>query len=177
MEEKKPFIIYEYLNIPVKQSMETLYIDCYKSFGWQIEGMAVNLKPNVSELKLKRDRRIRNREEIRELQKQFEVALLKLEKMERLKTSKGTIIALGVGLMGTAFLAGAVFAYLAGRILLCVILAIPGLIGCILPYFCYRRITAGQNTKMEEQIERQYDIIYRVCERANALISDDSNES
>ncbi len=177
MEEKKAFTTYEYISIPVKPSMESLYGNCYQSFGWQVEGMSATLKTNVSELKLKRDRRIKNREEIRELQKQLEINLLRLEKLERLKNLSGTVLALSIGFIGTALLTGGVFAYLAGKILLCVILAIPGFTGWILPIFIYSRLTAKKENQLLEIRERLYDSIYEVCERAGALIYDNSHDA
>ena len=172
VEEKSPFIAYEYLNIPVKQSMENLYIDCNKSFGWQMEGMAVTLKPDVSELKLKRNRKINNREELKKLQNEFEIALHKLERMELSKTLKGTSIALAAGIAGAALLIGGFFAYSAESIWLCIILFILGGLGCIFPYFAYKRIMKEQESKVKEEIEIQYDIIHGFCERANSLINE-----
>lgn len=171
-EEKRPFIAYEYLNIPVKQSMENLYIDCYKSFGWQIEGMAVTLKPDVSELKLKRNRRISNREELKRLQKEFEIALHKLERLELSKTLKGTSIALAAGIIEVALLAGGFFAYSAEITWLCIVLVILGGLGCVSPYLIYKCITKDQESKVKDEIETQYELIYGLCERANSLISE-----
>ena len=80
------------------------------------------------------------------------------------------IAALIVGLIGTAFLAGATFAYLGGLVVLCIVLALPGFAGWIFPYFLYNSAYAKQSAKVDPLIENKQDEIYEVCERANALL-------
>jgi hypothetical protein len=74
------FVAYEYVSVPVKQTIETLYIDCYKSFGWILENSVLNITDlNSVILKFKRDRRIKNRSEVVELQRKCENALTSIE--------------------------------------------------------------------------------------------------
>lgn len=46
------------------------------------------------------------------------------------------------GMVGTAFMAGATFAVTAREpmIWLCIVLAVPGFIGWVLPYFLYKKL-------------------------------------
>ena len=78
-----------------------------------------------------------------------------------------------MGILGTAFMAGATFAVTAQppHILLCIILAIPGFLGCILPYFLYKAGVRKQTEKMTPLIEEKYDEIYEICEKGNKLLN------
>lgn len=78
-----------------------------------------------------------------------------------------------MGILGTAFMAGATFAVTAQppHILLCIILAIPGFLGWILPYFLYKAGVRKQTEKMTPLIEEKYDEIYEICEKGNKLLN------
>ena len=56
------------------------------------------------------------------------------------------------------------------RAALCAILAVPGFIGWILPYFCYRAIRRRKTNRLSPLIEKKYDELYDVCEKANGLL-------
>lgn len=165
------FVGYEYKSITVDCDMESMYADGYQNFGWMLE---ITSKPqagvNKTTMKFKRDRKIRNKAELTRLQRQFDACASEITRMEKSKTSHATTVALIVGLIGTAFLAGATFSYLGGLIILCVVLALPGFIDWILPYFLYNSTYAKQSTKIDPLIEKKQDEIYEVCERANALL-------
>lgn len=74
--------------------------------------------------------------------------------------------------MGTAFMAGSVFAVTAQppHVLMCILLAIPGFLGWIFPYFIYKRIAARQTEKVIPLIEDKYDEIYEICQKGNKLL-------
>ena len=92
-------------------------------------------------LRLKRDRKIVNKTELTRLQRNFEACVREIQSLENSKTSKATIWALAAGVIGTAFIACSTFAVTADppKILLCIIFAIPGFLGWILPYFLYEK--------------------------------------
>ncbi|MBO5146132.1 MAG: hypothetical protein J6C19_11470 [Lachnospiraceae bacterium] len=93
--------------------------------------------------------------------------------LEKSKTSAATIYALIVGILGTAFMAGATFAVMAEapHVFLCILLAIPGFAGWILSYFVYKRMVRKQIKKATPLIEEKYDEIYEICEKGNRLLS------
>lgn len=165
------FVGYEYKSVTVDSDMESMYVDGYQNFGWILESRS---KPQVGvntiAMKFKRDRKIRNKAELTRLQRQFDACACEIKRMERSKTSRAMTMALGVGLIGTAFLAGATFSYLGGLIALCIVLALPGFIGWILPHFLYNSTYARQAAKVDPLIENKQDEIYEVCERANVLL-------
>ena len=170
-QDGRGFVGYEYKSITVKRDMRDLYIDCFPSFGWTLEGKAPALDWATSvALKFKRDRKIVNKMELTRLQREFESHANEIGKLETSKTVGAATAAYVIGIIGTAFMAGATFAYLAGMILLCIVLAVPAFIGWIIPYFCYRRISVKKTEQVTPLIEQQYDAIYETCEKASALL-------
>ena len=161
------FIGYEYRDVTVRHEMEPLYVDSYKNFGWTLDNS--NGYSNVS-MKFKRDRKIRNKAELTRLQHQFDACVKDIMAMEDSKTRNASVTAFTAGIIGTAFLAGATFSYLYGMIILCIVLAIPGFIGWILPYFLYKSTYAKQSAKVTPFIDSKYDEVYEVCERASRLL-------
>lgn len=165
------FVGYEYKSVTVKRDMVQLYTDCFPSFGWTLEDKvpALDWVTSVT-LKFKRNRKIINKMELTRLQREFESHANGIGKLEISKTVGAATFAYIIGILGTAFMAGAVLSFLADMILLCIILAVPAFIGWIIPYFCYKRITAKKTEQVTPLIEQQYDTIYETCEKANALM-------
>lgn len=171
--QSKDFIGYEYKEMTVDRNMESLYVDCYQNFGWQLEEKAgVTTGINSSTLKLKRDRKILNKMELTRLQRHFDACANEVMALEKSKTTNATIGALTMALIGCAFLAGSVFAISAvvPNIVLCVVFGIPGIIGWILPYFVYKGMRAKRSQVVVPLIDAKYDEIYQICEKANGLM-------
>lgn len=165
------FIGYEYHSITAPREMESVYTDGYENFGWTREEAAASpLGSGTVNMKFKRDRKIRNKMELTRLQRQFEACVNEIVTMEKSKTARATVTAFTIGILGCVFLGGATFSYLAGMLPLMVILAIPGFLGWILPYFCYRSILAKRGAAIAPLIEKKQDEIYDVCEKANHLL-------
>lgn len=36
--QENSFVGFEYMEVPAKRSMESLYVDSYRNFGWEYEG-------------------------------------------------------------------------------------------------------------------------------------------
>ena len=173
MRNEKNYVGYEYRDIAVDSDMESLYVDSYECFGWQFEGRQPSLLSITSgmiNLKFKRDRKILNKTELTRLQRHFDSCVSEIRRMEQSKTSYASIVAFTIGIIGTAFMAGAVFSYLASLIVLCIVLAIPAFIGWIIPYFAYRSTSEKKKAQVAPLIEGKYDEIYEVCEKANGLL-------
>ena len=167
------FVGYEYKEITTTREMEGVYADGYPNFGWKLDGVnqsAIGL--SIVNLKFKRDRKIKNKAELSRLQRQFEAGIAEIGNLERSKTSAAFIIAMTVGLIGTAFMAGATFAFVyAAMIPLMIILAIPGFIGWLLPYTLYKKSMAKRNATVTPLIDKQYDSMYEICEKGHALLA------
>ena len=168
---EKNFIGYEYRDITVDRSMESMYIDGYQNFSWELDNSA-GLPAGIGSvtLKFKRDRKIRNKAELTRLQRQFDANVNEISNMEKSKGDSATIVAFTVGMIGTAFMAGSVFAVTGGAIVLCIILAVPAFIGWALPYFLYKSTYNKKVAKVSPLIDSKYDEIYEICERANTLL-------
>lgn len=179
-EKRKDFIAYEYEEIITDRKNVSLFLDGYENFGWETDENIYDKIPpkntltnqNKVILRLKRNRKIVNKMELTRLQRNFASCVREIEEMERRKTSHATMYALIIALIGTAFMAGSVFAVTAEppHILLCILLAIPAFIGWILPYFVYRKTVEIQTKKVNPLIEEKYEEIYALCEKGNKLL-------
>lgn len=167
------FVGYEYMVVHADRENISLYLDSYESFGWIPDD---NIQPTINVgkviVKMKRDRKILNKAELTRLQRHFEACMEEIAKLEQSKHSAATMMSITVGLIGTAFMAGSTFAvtHEPPLILLCIVLAIPGFIGWILPYFRYNKTFKSRAAKINPLIEQKYDEIYDICEKGNALL-------
>ena len=166
------FIGYEYKEIITTREMEGVYADAYPNFGWQLESITPSpFGISTVNLKFKRDRKIRNKAELSRLQRQFEAGIAEIGNLERSKSFSAFITAMTVGLIGTAFLAGATIAFIYfDMMLLMIILAVPGFVGWYLPYMLYKKVTAKRTATVMPLIDQQYDAIYEVCEKGHAML-------
>ncbi|RAU93315.1 hypothetical protein [Paenibacillus sp. YN15] len=165
------FVGYEYKEITVSRTMESVHADCYENFGWTLEGTSQPIQGISSvALKFKRDRKIRNKAELTRLQRQLDACIRDVEMLEKSKTTSAAVAAFSLGIVGTAFMAGSVFAYIGGLTALSVILAVPAFAGWIIPYFSYMTIRQKRTAAVAPMIDEKYDEIYEICEKANTLL-------
>lgn len=177
---KREFVGYEYKEVITDKSRVSLLLDGYENFGWETDGniyeeFGENKNPRKQDkviLRLKRNRKIINRMELTRLQRNFESCVREIEILEKSKTSAATMYALIIAVLGTAFMAGATFAVTAQppRVILCILLAIPGFIGWIIPLFVYKRVQGKRIKEVTPLIEEKYDEIYELCEKGNKLL-------
>lgn len=178
---KKEFVGYEYKEVHTDKSKVSFLLDGYENFGWELDGNIIKdsgentnpMKQDKVILRLKRNRKIINKMELTRLQRNYESCVREIEMLEKSKTSTATVYALIIAVVGTAFMAGATFAVTAQPplVVVCILLAIPGFIGWILPYFVYRKLMGKQIEKVTPLIEEKYDEIYEICEKGNRLLS------
>lgn len=163
---------YEYRAVPVPGDRLSLTRDTYAAFGWIEEGNPTGGSPlGPLTLSLKRDRHIRNRSMINELQRKSEAALNDIDHLERSKVQKAQIVAFTIGVIGSAFLAGSVFAFQAALWVPFVIFGAVGLVAWVAPFFAYRSIRTSQTSKVAPLIDQRYDTIYDAAERAQRLMA------
>ena len=177
--QQRNFVGYEYKELLTEDSRYSFLLDGYENFGWELDE---NLPENrvgrnpVSQqkkvLRLKRNRKIANKMELTRLERNFEACVNEIDKLEKEKTSIATVYALVLGMIGTAFMAGSVFAVTAQppNYILCIILAVPGFLGWIFPYFLYKKVVGKQTDRVVPLIEEKYDEIYEICEKGNKLL-------
>lgn len=82
------------------------------------------------------------------------------------------MIALILGIVGTAFMAGSTFAITQEPPLplLCIALAVPGFAGWVLPYFVYRNIAARKSQELDPLIKEKREEIHEICEKGHNLL-------
>lgn len=177
--QRKIFVAYEYKEVAAKSSLVSFLLDGYKNFGWETDenspgnGKEGNLKnQNKVVFRMKRNRKIINKMELTRLQRNFETCVSEIETLEKSKTWGASMYAFALAIIGTAFIAGSTFAVIAQPplILLCVLLAIPGFIGWIVPYFLYKKVVRRRTERLTPLIEKKYDEIYEICEKGNKLL-------
>ncbi len=167
------FSAFEYLELNIPRTQASFYLDSYENFGWQQdENLPVKESGGNTVLQLKRDRKCPNKAELTRLQRNFEANIRELDALDRSKTTSAMIAALSVAMLGTAFMTGAVFAVVAPQpnIPLCVVLEVPAFAGWIAPYFLYRYLKAKKTAEVTPFIEKKYDEIYSICEKAHGLL-------
>ena len=180
----KSFIAYEYKEVSADSGQISFLLDGYENFGWEVDENVIQYAPEKypaaggphrkkTVLQLKRNRKIINKMELTRLQRNFEACVAEIENLEKEKTSRPAVQSLAVGILGTAFMAGSTFAVTADppMILLCIILAVPGFLGWIFPYFLYKWGLRRQTEKITPLIEEKYDEIYEICEKGNKLLN------
>lgn len=172
--DKNDYVGYEYMKLTVNNSKLSLYIDCYESFGWIVdENYPSKEIQGIVSFQMKRDRKIINKMELTRLQRNFEACLKEIEQLERSKTNMGKIVAMTIGVIGTAFMAGSTFAIVNNPpiVWLCIILAIPGFMGWALPYIVYKILVDKKTMEIKPLIANKYDEIYEICKKGYALLS------
>ena len=178
---------YEYREIAVPRELSSLCLDSYPCFGWeldpnheteQVERSTWNFrggqpgKKDMVTLYFRRKRSICNKAELTRLQRNFDGCISELQALEQSKTTVSTIAALVIGIIGTAFLAGSTFAVTAQPpiIWLTILLAIPGLIGWVIPVFLYRSVLRKKTAEIAPLKEQKYDEIDQLCEKGSRLL-------
>lgn len=95
-----------------------------------------------------------------------------IDKLEQSKSAVATLWSLILGMIGTVFMAGSVFAVTHEPPIywLCVLLAVPGFLGWTFPYFVYRHKVMSQAKKIQPIIEAKQDEIYEICKKGHDLL-------
>ena len=181
------YIGYEYREVAVSGEYISIYMDSYPCFGWEPDpNRAMGQEGGASipkgaeradhgdrkTLYFRRSHSISNKAELTRLQRNFDSCIQEIEELNRSKTITALMAALSVGIVGTAFMAGSVFAVTAEPpvIWLMILLALPAFAGWVLPCFLYRKLVQKKSAEVNPLIEQKYDEIYTICEKGNNLI-------
>ncbi len=176
------YIGYEYKEVVASGPTASLYLDSYPCFGWEPDPNAPpkalaarpgrTSAPPQLKMQFRRNRKISNKAELTRLQRNFDSCAAEIHALEKAKTSSATIQALVVALIGTAFMALSTFCVTAEEpnYPLSFLLAIPGFLGWVLPYFLYRIQVRKKTVQMNQLIEQKYEEIHTICEKWNRLL-------
>lgn len=170
----KRFVGYEYREVLVPKYLASLCADSYPCFGWEEDSNPAQgqHKSGYVNLRFKRDHKITNKAELTRLQRHFDDCIKQLEALEKSKKSQPLLTALIIGLVGTVFMGLSTFAVTAQppNIPVCILFAIPGFVGWILPVFLYKKLAAAKGKKLTPLIEQKYSEIYDICEKGSSLL-------
>lgn len=166
-EHQPSYVAYEYKEIEASGERAALLTDCYQSLGWEAEKESF-----PDRIMLRRSRKIMNKAELTRLQRNFEACIEEIDTLQKSKKSKAAAVSILIGLVGTAFMAGSVFAVTAQQpvIWLCVLLAIPAFGLWALAPVLYPRMVAKRTGIVNQLIEEKYDEIYTICEKGSKLL-------
>ncbi len=123
-------------------------------------------------LRFRRDRKICNRAELTRLQRNFDSCVAEIDALEQSNARALSPRSPCYRNHGNRFMAGSVFAVTAEppMVVLCILLAVPGFTGWILPYFLYRALLRKKSAKVSPLIEDKYEEIYEICEKGSDLL-------
>lgn len=168
------FESYDYLKISVDENFVSQYLDGYSCFGWKPdENVPAEKGGSKVQLHFKRSRSIPGKTELIRLQQHYEACMAEIATLEASKSSVPTMVSLTCGLVGCAFMAGAVFAVTAEPpiIWLTVLLAIPGFALWGGSYFGYKIAKQRRTAQVAPLIEAKFDEAYQVCEKAQQILN------
>lgn len=164
----------ENFQTTVNSAFAANYTDGYACFGWQ-ERTDKPHEKNGDKVTLHyvRNRNILNKTELIRLQRQFEDCMAQIQAMQRRADSIPLAASLAAGLLGTAFVAGSVFAVTASTpvIWLTILLAIPGFTLWGAAYPICRKEQQRQRERLLPLIDAKYDEAARTAEKAKKLLS------
>jgi len=195
--ESNGFVAYEYKNINVKRDSVPLYEDCYRNFGWSLVEQyeyGVHATPNTTytntanvphvsvqtnkpadvdivTLKFKRDSRLNNKPKLDILQSQCEDALTAIDQLQKKGSAKTMGTALGLGIVGTGFLALAVYNFVSANTILGVVFTIIGVAGWGIGFLANHRIGRKNKAQLAPMIQEQFEIIHGTCEQAHGMLA------
>lgn len=180
---REDYVAYEYLSVNVKSDLEPMYIDCFEHFGWIPVNNSgkrdyyINSNPYqyIVNIKFKRNKKVKSKEELRILQDKCEKVFFTIDKLENLPHSIATMYSLVVGIISLFILLISVF-YLINLNTICffaILGCIIGIIGIILPYFIYEKTKYKKEIEIKVKIEECQQIIDDTCLKARSILFKD----
>ena len=175
--QERDFVAYEYTTKTVKAKDQTRAIDMYESFGWEVTATTPTVVDGVT-LSLKRDRKIKHKQELTKLERQAEDTFETINGLHRAKTMGASIFAYIFGIVAVLMLGGGMslvmliensIPALVGGIVLGVI----GLVLCGINYVIYSKIAAKKIKEVLPIIDDNEEKLANILEKGNDLLSTD----
>lgn len=164
---------YDYLTVEINDKFAMEAVDCYEALGFELvkNERALNLK---TALTFKRDRKIKNKDQLNKIQARLDQILDSMGKLELGKTKlpftasvilgSAGALAFGGG-MCLCLLNGAIGAMIGG-----IALGIAGLGIAGLGYLVYKKLNAKKTAEMNVLIDRKRDEVSLLCEDAQKCL-------
>lgn len=164
----KQNIMFEYLEVSVKQNMVKTCSDCYKALGWTISSTRAGI--GMTTIKLNRSKKIKNRTGLYDLQHICEDAFNAIEKVESTRRKRQRAANIWVRIAGTSLMTASLLAYQADKTVLFIVLIILGLTGCLLPSFISRGLIDKKMSTERVFIDKKLEIIREASKKASELL-------
>lgn len=165
---------FDYVTIETEEKLAIEVVDCYESLGWKFVKREGTLGLKIA-LTFKRDRKIKNKEQLNKIQPKIDEALKSINKFEGNKTKSAFCAAIITGVAGTLTLGGGMCLCLLntaiGAIIGGAVLGALGLGICGLGYLLYRKINIKKSAEMNVLIDKKRDEISRLCEEAQKYLN------
>lgn len=175
--EEKDYVTYEYKTKVVKKNEQTRAIDVYEAFGWEITSVQNTVTGDVA-LSMKRDRKLKHKQELVKLERQAEERLARVNALEKSKTLSasvfgyvfGSVSALifGGGMCLTMLMTGNIGAFVGG-----IVLGIAGIVLMSVNYPIFKKIAAKKTKEVLPLIDENEEQLANVLEKGNDLLSTD----
>lgn len=119
---------------------------------------------------MKRNRKIRNKNDLNRLQIFLEGVLNEMEHLEATKTFHASVVAYLIGMLGTACMGFSVFSYLASNLPVCIGFAVPGFIGWVLPFAVYAALKNKREAEVGRITKQKFEEVHDICRKAHELL-------
>lgn len=175
--QEKEFVSYEYRTKTVKAKDQTRAMDMYEAFGWEITATSPSAVDGVT-LSLKRDRKLKHKQELTKLERQAEVVFTTINGLHREKTLGASIFCYIFGIVAALVFGGG----------LCLAMLIenstPALVGgialgilgvalCGINCIVYKKIAAKKTEQLLPIIDDNEEKLANILEKGNDLLHTD----
>ena len=175
--QEKNFISYEYSTKTVKAKDQTKAIDMYEAFGWEVTSTAPTLVDGVT-LSLKRDRKLKHKQELTRLERQAENVFETINGLHRAKTMGASIFAyvfgsiaalvFGGGMCLTMLMEGSIPAFVGG-----IALGVAGIALCGVNYFIYKKLVDKKTKTLLSVIDEYEEKLANILEKGDDILRAD----
>lgn len=174
--QEKDFITYEYQTKTVKTKDLPRVLDMYEAFGWEVTGTSQTL--DGATVSLKRDRKIKHKQELTKFERQAEETFSAICKLQAAKTLGASVFAYIFGCIAALILGGGMCltmliennpAAFAGG----VILGVVGIVLCSVNYLIFKKLQEKKTAQVLPLIDDKEEKLANLLSNGNDLLSAD----
>jgi hypothetical protein len=174
--QEKDFITYEYRTKTVKAKDRTRVMDMSEAFGWEVTGTTPTIEGVT--VSLKRDRKIKHKQELMKLERQADETFSAINKLNSAKTLTASVFAYIFGCIAALILGGVmcmtmltennVPAFVGG-----IVLGIAGIVLCSVNYLIYKKIEEKKTVQVIPLIDDNEEKLANILAKGNDLLNTD----
>lgn len=172
----KTFYSYDYLTVDTDLKKASQTMDYYESLGWEITGSNERAEMmGKTVLNFRRDRKIKNKDQLLRMQKKMEDAMESIEVLQKQKKSGATVLSLVIGIVGALILGiGMCMCMLNPTLGLMIggcIVGVVGIIVCGVNYYIFKKAVSKKSAKINPIISKKGDELANFCEEAQKYLN------